>query len=460
LFNCLEKNRAILLTSNFYPLLLSFFFYIADDLEDKRITEEYKIWKKNTPFLYDVVLTHLLEWNSLTVQWLPEKRPVLDGDYNEHKLILGTHAAEGEKNSLLIAKVLLPGEDTEIDARKYDEVKNELGGYGGSKAKIEIDIRINHEGEVNRARYCPQNSFLIATKTPSGEVHVFDYSKHGSKPTDSLVKPIVKCKGHSKEGYGLDWNPVEQGRLLSGADDKFICVWDVLANSSSLSPQTELQPLFRIAHHTKVVEDVSWHRQHKDIFASVGDDRLLCLWDARVASSGAPRLSVVAHAGDAMSVSFNPFSEFLLLTGGTDKLVKMWDTRDLSQPVHTFEGHEDDVTGVQWAPFNEAMLASSSADRRINIWDASLIGTEQEGDDAADGPPELLFVHGGHTAKISDFSWNSTDDFYIASVAEDNILQVWHMNQDMVFESGGSGAGVANAASAAGAAGDGKIELE
>ena len=24
---------------------------------------------------------------------------------------------------------------------------------------------INHEGEVNRARYCPQNPFLLATKT-------------------------------------------------------------------------------------------------------------------------------------------------------------------------------------------------------------------------------------------------------------------------------------------------------
>ena len=43
-----------------------------DDQEDKVINEEYKIWKKNTPFLYDVVMTHALEWPSLTVQWLPE----------------------------------------------------------------------------------------------------------------------------------------------------------------------------------------------------------------------------------------------------------------------------------------------------------------------------------------------------------------------------------------------------
>ena len=31
-----------------------------------------QIWKKNTPFLYDLVMTHALEWPSLTVQWLPD----------------------------------------------------------------------------------------------------------------------------------------------------------------------------------------------------------------------------------------------------------------------------------------------------------------------------------------------------------------------------------------------------
>ena len=48
----------------------------------------------------------------------------------------------------------------------------------------------------------------------------------------------------------------------------------------------------------------------------------------------------------------------------------------------------------------------------------------QSPEDAEDGPPELLFIHGGHTAKISDFAWNAKDDWVVASVAEDNILQV------------------------------------
>jgi hypothetical protein len=41
-------------------------------IQEKMINEEYKVWKKNAPYLYDMVVTHALEWPSLTVQWLPD----------------------------------------------------------------------------------------------------------------------------------------------------------------------------------------------------------------------------------------------------------------------------------------------------------------------------------------------------------------------------------------------------
>ena len=82
---------------------------------------------------------------------------------------------------------------------------------------------------------------------------------------------------------------------------------------------------------------------------------------------------------------------------------------------------------VQWSPHNETILASSGTDRRLHVWDLSKIGEEQSAEDAEDGPPELLFIHGGHTAKISDFSWNPNEPWVICSVSEDNIMQVWQM---------------------------------
>lgn len=104
--------------------------------EERIINEEYKIWKKNTPFLYDMVIllllvpcclilihfqvmTHALEWPSLTVQWLPDVQRVEGADYTTHRLILGTHTSD-EQNHLVIAKLLLPTDDAQFDASRYD----------------------------------------------------------------------------------------------------------------------------------------------------------------------------------------------------------------------------------------------------------------------------------------------------------------------------------------------------
>lgn len=54
-------------------------------------------------------------------------------------------------------------------------------------------------------------------------------------------------------------------------------------------------------------------------------------------------------------------------------------------------------------------------------------GDEQLEGDGDDGPPELLFSHGGHKGKISDFSWNKNQPWVISSVAEDNSFQIWQM---------------------------------
>lgn len=74
-----------------------------------------------------------------------------------------------------------------------------------------------------------------------------------------------------------------------------------------------------------------------------------------------------------------------------------------------------------------------------------MIGVEQTPDDAEDGPPELLFVHGGnlaflraifgsnlycftgHTAPPTDFCWapGETENWTAASASEDNVVMVW-----------------------------------
>ncbi|KAL6779612.1 NURF55 [Auxenochlorella protothecoides x Auxenochlorella symbiontica] len=396
-----------------------------DEVEERLVNEEYKVWKKNTPFLYDLVITHALEWPSLTVQWLPMKEENTEQGVSKQQLILGTHTSEGEQNYLMRAEVSLPLEETETDNRGYDDERGEVGGFGGTTGRINIVQQINHDGEVNRARHCPQNHFLIATKTVSADVYVFDYSKHPSKPApDGLCKPDIRLAGHKNEGYGLSWSQLQEGYLLSGSDDAQICVWDVKGTTQS---NRQLQALHIYQGHGGVVEDVAWHPRHAPIFGSVGDDKKLIIWDMRKPSEGAIDQSLEAHGAEVNCLAFNPHNEFILATGSADRTVALWDLRNTSRKLHLLESHSEEVFQVGWSPHHETVLASSGADRRLMVWDLARIGDEQSPEDAEDGPPELLFIHGGHTAKISDFAFNATDEWVMASVAEDNILQIWQL---------------------------------
>lgn len=399
---------------------------MAGEQDERLVNDEYKVWKKNTPFLYDLVVAHALEWPSLTVQWLPERHEVPDKDYSVQKLVLGTHTSDNEQNYLLVAEVQLPLEGAEVDARQYEDERGEVGGFGAGAGKVQVVHLINHEGEVNRARYKPQNPFMIATKAVTSDVFVFDYTKHPSKPpADGSCSPDLRLKGHSSEGYGLAWSPHTDGTLLSGSDDAMICLWDTNAtpgpggaiNAKSLYGQA----------HGGAVEDVAWHAKVDYLFGSAGDDKRAQLWDVRQPPAEACFASVEAHSAEVNCIGFNPHNDYVLATGSADKTVALWDMRNMTQRLHSLENHAEEVFQIGWNPQNETILASASADRRIMTWDLSRIGDEQSPEEAEDGPPELLFVHGGHTSKVSDFAWNPNDEWVVASVAEDNILQIWQM---------------------------------
>ncbi|KAI8331174.1 WD40-repeat-containing domain protein [Chlamydoabsidia padenii] len=398
----------------------------AIDEREKAINEEYKLWKKNTPFLYDLVMTKALAWPSLTCQWLPDAEIRTDKNYQIQRLILGTHTNDEEPNYLQIAEVQVPTDKQELDTRKYEETTNEIGGYGGyNNAQIKITQKIVHDGEINRARYQYNNPNIIATKSRIGSVYVFDRTTHESFPRENEpFRPDLILNGHSKEGYGLAWNPhtTSSNHLLSAGFDTRICHWDIAGASKEYRI---LDPLRTYQGHTAAVEDVAWHMGQDTLFASVGDDKKLMIWDTR-SNNDSPVHHIHAHDAEVNCVEFNGGNEWILATGSGDKTAALWDLRHLNHKLHSLKGHKEEIFQLSWSPHYETILATAGSDRRIIVWDTSRIGDIQDSDDN-EGPPELLFMHGGHTNKVSDFSWNPANPWELASTAEDNVVQVWQM---------------------------------
>uniref|UniRef100_A0A2I3G9G7 Histone-binding protein RBBP4-like N-terminal domain-containing protein n=1 Tax=Nomascus leucogenys TaxID=61853 RepID=A0A2I3G9G7_NOMLE len=94
-------------------------------VKEAAFNDAYKIRKKNTPFIYDLVMTHAL----LTAQWLPDETRPEGKDFSIHRLVLGTHTLD-EQNHLVIASV------QPFDASQYDSEKGEFEDFGSVSEKL------------------------------------------------------------------------------------------------------------------------------------------------------------------------------------------------------------------------------------------------------------------------------------------------------------------------------------
>ncbi|ODQ64648.1 WD40 repeat-like protein [Nadsonia fulvescens var. elongata DSM 6958] len=384
--------------------------------KEQQIAEEYKTWKKNCHLMYDMVSESTLTWPSLTFQWLPEIERGNEG-YDTHFALIGTHTSSSDVDYVQVAQIDLPNESRAKDGKQTIDTR------------LKVIKSLAHDGEVNRARYMPQNSKLVATMNGEGAAYVYNIK---SAPASSGVStPLLKLQHHSDNGYGISWNPSNEGQLLTSSDDSTVALWDITSNHISQASGLSVKPTRVYTSHEDVVNDVEWHSKDPVIFGCVSDDKYLRIYDLRV-DKETPILSQMAHNEAVNTLAFHPTSRHLVATGSSDKNLNLFDLRNLSHNLHTFVGHSDSVTSLSWSPHDDRILASGGQDRRVISWDISKIGEEQTQDDAEDGDPELHFMHGGHTAPVTDFSWNLNNKWTIGSCADDNIVQIWKMSNRIV----------------------------
>jgi len=363
--------------------------------------EDHLTWRANAPVLYDLLISCALEWPALTVAWLPDEAG------EGCRLAIGTHT-DGSVPSEVIVLELSCSVAQRMDADPWRTWNGEIGQLEGFGCNPIGDLlrpvtRMPHPTEVNRLSACPKGK-LLASKASSGSVLLFDSSAE-----------VARLSGSTADGFALCWSPLEN-LLASGGNDGKLCVWDVAVAKSD--------PQYAVSAHTGALCDLSFSRFQPATIASVGDDGLCHLWDARVGQT--PQSTLRASHDEVLAVDWSYHEEMMLATGGKDSEVHVWDMRSPSSALHTLKGHERDAVIVQWAPCRPRVLASASADSRVVLWDLDPRDRKEEPDPADDDQQkELLFAHGGHTMGISDFSWSGVDDYLVCSVAEDNSLQIW-----------------------------------
>lgn len=362
-----------------------------EDIQKEVLEEEYRIWRKNVPNLYDMVYTTTLKYPSPFIQWFPDVQRI-DNIKSAQRLLMTTFSNGEENENIIFSQITFP------DTVDEDCLNN-----------ADIDFRITQSiplpVDANKCKICPSATNIIGCRTEKGEVLIYDYTKHNS--FNSTKGPDMELKGHSEGGFAIDWNPLKFGQLATGGRDLLINLYDI--NSGLISSKKI---------HSGIVNDISFSKFEPHTFCSVSDDLKIAINDTRNIESVV--VLEKAHLKSVESCEFSPFRSELLVTGSSDSVLKVWDIRYLESPLFVLRGHSDSIVNCKWSPHYESLLASCSKDRRVIIWDlnkSDIINTEAS--------PEILFVHGGHIDLVEDIDWNPAEPMEIASISCDGLFEVW-----------------------------------
>lgn len=408
---------------------------LQDDSEmpetiDKITQLRYRVFKKNSPYLYDYMSTNSLLWPSLTVQFFPDlEQETLKPEFADsssktlaqlayQRLLLGTFTLGQAVDTVSIYQFPYYrnlNKCINMDQVNYNPDKDEFELSTVTKTKISVVQTINHFGDVNKLRYMPQNPDIIASSNNVGDLLVYNRTKHLNIKKligeADLNEPQLRLVDQNSPGttdiFAFDWNRQKEGLLVSGSMSGAINVYDIQSGYISKNDNT-------VNHHGTYhslcgVNDLEWIPSHDSVFVSAEDDGSVCVYDTR---STGQRVVSYKTLFPVNSVSVNPGNVFCIASGHSDGSLGIYDIRGLTGSVFDCVPHGDSITQIKWHPKFHGVVGTSSADKLVKLHDMS-------------SEKKLLFDHQGHMLGVNDFDWSLHEDWMVASVADDNSLHVW-----------------------------------
>ncbi|KAI6031592.1 WD40-repeat-containing domain protein [Pisolithus microcarpus] len=349
-------------------------------------------------------------------------------------IVAGTQADKASKNELSVYKMSSlyrtqkRGDDSDSDGEDNEDDLDE---------DPVLEYRsVPHDGGVNRVRAqpLPPSSGLPLVSQP---YYAATWAETGKARTG---KPTFTINSHGyTEGFAMDWassggaNPSAL-RLLTG--DIHSKIYLTTTTPSGFNPLS--QPF---TSHTSSVEDIQWSPSEPTVFASCSADCSVQIWDVRTRGRQSATGIDHAHESDVNVISWNRSTAYLMLSGGDEGGIKVWDLTEcqkaryvcspsveVSSPVAAFAWHSAPITSIEWHPTDDSVFVASGADDQVTLWD---LGVEQDDEETGatmnvtpDGdrevPPQLLFIHQGQK-DVKEVHWHPQIPGTVISTALDGF---------------------------------------
>ncbi|KAJ6299438.1 hypothetical protein OIU76_020409 [Salix suchowensis] len=180
---------------------------------------------------------------------------------------------------------------------------------------------------------------------------------------NALVGHLSRHKGPVR---GLEFNSIAPNLLASGADDGEICIWDLAA---PLEP-SHFPPLKGTGSASQgEISYVSWNCRVQHILASTSSNGITVVWDLKKQK---PAISFGDSIRRRCSVlQWHPDVATQLVVASDEDgspSLRLWDMRNIIEPVKEFVGHTKGVIGMSWCPNDSSYLLTCAKDNRTICW--------------------------------------------------------------------------------------------
>ncbi|ORY01560.1 WD40 repeat-like protein [Basidiobolus meristosporus CBS 931.73] len=211
----------------------------------------------------------------------------------------------------------------------------------------------------------------------------------------------------------FDWCDADPKLAVTCSIDTTCTVWDI----------EKQQVKTQLIAHDREVYDVAFASGSADVFASVGADGSVRMFDLRslehstiiyetpaVTGSNTSAAGGLTSGAPLLRLSFNKLDANYLATFHMDSTdVQILDLRVPGVPVTELRRHVANVNCVGWAPHNSSHLCTGGDDREVLVWDLRQLSASRPAKSLQD--PLLSYTA---EAEVNQLSWSPIMSEWIA----------------------------------------------
>lgn len=228
--------------------------------------------------------------------------------------------------------------------------------------KLQVLQRIDTSGILDmkwtHVTTSENNQILLAVANSNGHLQIYELQKKENKTELQLIaKERLGDDNEDVMALSLDWST---GGFVSGTChlNPRIAVSDSQGRISHFTwhETNNLTKDFTLRAHEFQAWIVAFEYCNDNIFYSGGDDNKFLTFDARTGTI--PVLCNREHTSGVTSIHSNAVKSFMLATGSYDEFLRLWDKRNLRQPVSKINLNGG-IWRLKWDPFTHQYLLAA-----------------------------------------------------------------------------------------------------